>query len=241
LRGYAQLITRDISEQGASDPSRLSRALTRIDEQSGKLARLVAQLLDISRIDSGKLALERRPTDVAQLARGVAATIQAQSTDHLLKVRNTSPLLASIDPLRFEQVLVNLVGNAVKYSPNGGEINIDVSAVGTSSVVVAVRDHGIGIPHERRMHIFDRFYQAHGEGHFGGMGLGLYISRQIVEMHGARIEAEFPADGGTCFVVSLPAAAAVQDKAPRLRSDLGAVLAAPAQRRPAAAQLVGVA
>jgi signal transduction histidine kinase len=71
-------------------------------------------------------------------------------------------------------------------------------------VHLVVRDHGIGIPPERRARLFDRFYQAHGEGHFGGLGLGLFISRQIVELHGGTLEADFPPDGGTRFCVNLP-------------------------------------
>jgi signal transduction histidine kinase len=73
-----------------------------------------------------------------------------------------------------------------------------------ATVVLEVRDRGIGIPPERRAHLFDRFYQAHGEGYFGGLGLGLFISRQIVELHGGQIQVDFPPDGGTRFVVVLP-------------------------------------
>ena len=73
-----------------------------------------------------------------------------------------------------------------------------------TSVVISVRDHGIGIPPEMRGRIFDRFYQAHAGNHMSGMGLGLYISRQIVELHGGSIRAEFPPDGGSCFILELP-------------------------------------
>jgi signal transduction histidine kinase len=108
-----------------------------------------------------------------------------------------------VDPLRIEQVVTNLLSNAIKYSPDGGAIDVSVSC-GSDSVRLVVRDHGIGIPPERRARLFDRFYQAHGEGHFGGLGLGLFISRQIVELHSGTLEADFPADGGTRFQVTLP-------------------------------------
>ena len=118
-----------------------------------------------------------------------------------------------VDPLRLEQVLMNLIDNAIRYSPEGGSIEIEVAQPAPDRVRLAVRDHGIGIPPEKRAHIFDRFYQAHAGTHLVGLGLGLYISRQIVELHGGRIEAEFPPDGGTRFVVSLPTGLAVPSRA----------------------------
>lgn len=100
--------------------------------------------------------------------------------------------------------MTNQLDNAIKYSPDGGLIEIDVSQPGDQIVRIAITDHGIGIPEDRCSHIFDRFYQAHEEGKFGGMGLGLYISRQIVELHGGQLYAEFPPEGGTRFVVVVP-------------------------------------
>jgi signal transduction histidine kinase len=114
-----------------------------------------------------------------------------------------------VDPLRLEQVVTNLLDNAVKYSPNGGAIKVTLAlrrARDTAAdwAELSVRDYGLGIPPEQRGQIFERFYQAHGNGHKSGLGLGLYISRQIVELHGGEICAEFPPDGGTRFVVRLP-------------------------------------
>jgi signal transduction histidine kinase len=107
--------------------------------------------------------------------------------------------------MRLEQVVANLVGNAVKYSPNGGPIEVTLSEPDPTRIELIVRDWGLGIPPDRRANLFDRFYQAHGEGNFGGLGLGLYVSRQIVELHGGTIEADFPSDGGSRFIVTLPA------------------------------------
>jgi signal transduction histidine kinase len=113
-------------------------------------------------------------------------------------------LAAVVDPLRLEQVLVNLLDNAVKYSPEGGRIELRLSRPTPEQFEVSVRDHGLGIPSENRAQIFERFYQAHPSAHRGGMGLGLYITRQIIELHGGTIRADFPPDGGTRFVVRLP-------------------------------------
>src|SRR5262249_6316896 len=110
---------------------------------------------------------------------------------------------AEIDPLRIEQVMNNLLDNAIKYSPDGGVIEVSVSAVGNGSVRLAVEDRGLGIPTEHRSPRFERFYQVHTNS-LQWMGLGLYISRQIVELHQGTIAAEYPAEGGTRFVVTLP-------------------------------------
>ncbi len=206
LRGYAQLLGREFERGDAPNPDRARRAAVTIQVQADKLARLVAQLLDISRIQSGKLAIERKPTDLSHLMRDVIESARTQLKDHTLVARLPNELVLEIDPLRIEQVVTNLLDNAIKYSPDGGQIDASLRAE-ADQVVLSVRDHGVGVPLEHRAHIFDRFYQAHAGGpltSMAGMGLGLYISRQIVELHGGSIKAEFPDDGGTRFVVSLP-------------------------------------
>jgi signal transduction histidine kinase len=206
LRGYAQLLAREFDKGFASHPERARRAALTIQVQSDKLARLVGQLLDVSRIQSGRLAIERKPTDLSELVREVVDASRNRLKEHTLVMRLPNELWLSIDPLRVEQVVTNLIDNAIKYSPDGGQI--DVSLVnGPDRVELAIRDHGVGVPLEHRSHIFDRFYQAHTGGaltSMAGMGLGLYISRQIVELHGGSIQAEFPDDGGAKFVVTLP-------------------------------------
>jgi signal transduction histidine kinase len=106
-----------------------------------------------------------------------------------------------VDSLRLEQVLTNLLDNAVKYSLVGGPVEVVLRRVGSDTVELAVRDRGLGIPAEKRGQLFERFSQVHANGHRDG--LGLYISRQIVEVHGGGIRAEFAPDGGTRFVVRL--------------------------------------
>jgi PAS domain S-box-containing protein len=208
LRGYAQLLAREFDRGSAVNPDRARRGAQTIQVQSDKLARLVAQLLDVSRLQSGKLAIERTPCDVSELVREVVESARTQLKDHTLIARLPEELWASIDPLRIEQVVTNLLDNAIKYSPEGGQIDIAlVCDPAGARLHIIVRDHGVGVPPEHRAHIFDRFYQAHAGSPLtsvAGMGLGLYISRQIVELHGGTIEAEFPDDGGTRFLVSLP-------------------------------------
>jgi signal transduction histidine kinase len=205
LRGYAQLLMRNADNP---DPTMLVRALTTINVQSDKLVELTGKLLDVSRIDSGKLRLEPRPVDIAQLVRECVVTARETTDLHTLKVHAPQSSIVWIDPLRFEQVLANLLTNAVKYSPNGGVIEVSLEPAGDTCIQLRVRDHGLGIPPDRRERLFDRMYQAHGDGYLSGLGLGLFISRQIVELHGGRIEAQFPPDGGTQMCVTLPVGSA---------------------------------
>jgi signal transduction histidine kinase len=110
---------------------------------------------------------------------------------------------AVVDPTRVEQVLTNLLENAVKFGPRGSTIEVEV-AEADDGVRLAVRDTGPGVPEEKRAALFERGAQAHGHGHLGGLGLGLYVARAIVTEHGGRIWAEFPSTGGTRFVAWLP-------------------------------------
>jgi signal transduction histidine kinase len=119
-----------------------------------------------------------------------------------------------LDAIRIGQVLTNLLDNAIKFSPNGGTIDLTIDQPEPTTWRLNVRDHGAGIPPERMPRIFERHYQAHGEAHAGGMGLGLYVSRQIVELHGGTIAAHCPPDGGTCFTVTLPATLPVTPHSP---------------------------
>jgi signal transduction histidine kinase len=138
--------------------------------------------------------------------RDIVDAARSRLKDHTVVAMLPDELWANIDPLRIEQVVTNLIDNAIKYSPDGGQIDVALDC-GAGSLRIVVRDRGVGVPPEHRAHIFDRFYQAHAGGpltSMAGMGLGLYISRQIVELHAGSIDAEFPEDGGTRFIVTLP-------------------------------------
>lgn len=206
LRGFSQLVVRRLDTTGELDPFQVRRALFNIEQQSQKLSRLVTQLLDVSRADTGRLTVQPAETDLCSLVEGVAAAVRQSAGSRTITVHTPRvPVKAQIDPLRIEQVLTNLLDNAVKFSPESGQIEVDLVERG-GELCLSVTDHGMGIPLEHRDRIFDRFYQAHEGSASAGMGLGLYISAQIVERHGGTIRAEFPEGGGTRFVVSLPRA-----------------------------------
>jgi excisionase family DNA binding protein len=204
LSGHAQLVLRRLKRDGQLDAERVVPSLQAITGQADKLSRLLTQLLDISRLDAGKLTLEPQLADLATVVEQAVAGARTRSDRHAISLEAPPSVLAEVDPLRLEQVLVNLLDNAIKYSPNEGPIEVALSRPTHSTIELSVRDHGLGIPPEKRAHIFERFYQAHGNGYKSGMGLGLYISRQIVELHGGELAVEFPPDGGTRFVVRLP-------------------------------------
>jgi signal transduction histidine kinase len=214
LWGTAQVVLRRIERDGTIDGQRLERAFRTMNDQSLKMSRLVEQLLDVSRVGAGRLELDPQAADLRALLEEAVASAQARTGRHTVTLAAPpGPMMAVFDPLRLEQVLTNLLDNAIKYSPNGGPIEVILER-DEAAARIAVRDRGLGIPEEHRERVFDRFHQAHVGGHFSGMGLGLYISRQIVELHGGRIWAEFPQDGGTRFAVALPLRAAGQQDAP---------------------------
>jgi len=211
LRGFAQLTLRRLARDGRVEPGPLGKALETVDRQSEKLTRLVSQLLDVSRIEAGKLALDRTSADLVAIIELLVANAGATTHRHTIVLEAPPSAPGLVDLVRFEQVVTNLLDNAIKYSPRGGEIRVQVDLPSPGTMRLAVCDHGIGISPEKRRHIFDRFYQAHSGSHrtnMTGMGLGLYVSRQIVELHGGEIHAEFPAEGGSRFVVTLPIEAA---------------------------------
>lgn len=203
LRLYVQILLRLGSAGTRLDPDRLADALKNIDIQTEKISRLVDQLLDVSRIEAGKLLLHPEDADLVPLVAGLAGAAQNSTTRHSITFSGPLTLPTRLDPLRVEQVVANLLDNAVKFSPDGGAITVSVEDSDDQAVIM-VTDRGLGVPKEMRSHIFDRFYQAHSVNSSAGMGLGLYISAQIVELHQGRIWAEFPEEGGTRFVVSLP-------------------------------------
>jgi signal transduction histidine kinase len=208
LGAQAQLSLRRLQRNGQLEPERVAQALRTMGTQADKLTKLVNQLLDISRLNGGRLQLDQAPTDLAALVDQVVASTRSLTDKHSLSVTAPASFQCEVDALRLEQVLTNLLDNAIKYSPDGGSVEVVLAQTSASTVEVSVRDHGLGVPVDKRDRIFERFFQAHGSGH-SGMGLGLYVCRHIVELHGGQIRAEFPEDGGTRVSVVLPIARSV--------------------------------
>jgi signal transduction histidine kinase len=204
LRLAVQYLRRVTDDGGIGENAQLRPSLLTIEQQSLRLGRLVTELLETVRLRAGRIVLELRPANVADVVAKSVRDAQVTASRHEIALSAPRRLDAKIDAMRFEQIVTNLLDNAIKFSPSGGRIDVELSAPERGAVRLAVRDHGIGIAPEHRSHIFERFYRSQQSDQRAGLGLGLYVSRQIAELHGGRIEAEFPEDGGTRIVVSLP-------------------------------------
>lgn len=181
------------------------RTLDLAGRQVDRLDRMVGDLLDATRIEAGQLEVRPEIADLRVLVTHVAELFSAVTTTHEIVVNvPEEPVLAAFDPTRIEQVLSNLVSNAVKYSPRGGPITLGASVEGSDAVVL-VGDHGVGIAQEERDRIFEPFHRAEQtRALLPGVGLGLSVARKIVEAHGGRIQLESQVGRGSTFRVRLP-------------------------------------
>jgi signal transduction histidine kinase len=206
IKGFAQVALR-AHEMGRLDEERLVKSLTSINRVSDRLAKLVEDLLDVSRLRTERLRLTPERVDLAAFVNGFV-TRYSDQIDGAHRIRGDVPrsCVVAADPLRLEQVLLNLLDNAVKYSPGGGEISVKVRRRGAEGVV-SVTDRGVGIPSEAIRTIFEPFGRAVNAERLAipGMGLGLYICRSIVERLGGRIWAESGGEAaGATVSISLP-------------------------------------
>jgi signal transduction histidine kinase len=207
IQGYSQLLEGRL--RGHSGETKEMAHLRVIRSQVGRMRRLVDDLLDVSRIDRrGGVSIEPIDFDLAEELRDAVSRIAREHTDRRIDVAAPATLPVHADRDRIDQVLTNLIENAVKYSPDGGPIAVSAERRG-GEVEVRVADTGVGIPAEHRENVFERFYQADddaGRRRFGGLGLGLYISRAIVDAHGGRIwvAANRDAPSGSVFGFRIP-------------------------------------
>jgi signal transduction histidine kinase len=208
IQGYSQLLEGRLRGDHGGDSKEMAH-LRVIRSQVGRMRRLVDDLLDVSRIDRrGGVSIEPADFDLAEEIRDAVARAAREHTDRDIEVQVPATLPVHADRDRLAQVLGNLLENAVKYSPEGGPIRVVAERRG-GEVEVSVSDTGIGIPAEHRENVFERFYQADvdaGRRRFGGLGLGLYISRAIIDAHGGRIwaAANREAPSGSIFGFRIP-------------------------------------
>ncbi len=201
IKGYVSTLRR---EDAQWDPEIIQDSLAVIEEESDRLAGMIENLLDASRLQAGGLSIKRSDVSLPQMAQQLARRMQIQTSRHQIQVdfpANFPIILA--DETRLEQVLSNLIGNAIKYAP-GGEIRIS-GRVHQDDVIVCVSDQGPGIAPEDIPHIFDRFYRAPEMARqTKGAGLGLYLARAIIEAHDGRIWVDTEPGKGVRICFSLP-------------------------------------
>ncbi|HLV68644.1 MAG TPA: HAMP domain-containing sensor histidine kinase [Polyangiaceae bacterium] len=177
----------------------------RLDRQLDRLTRMVGDLLDATRIESGRLELRLQDVDIREAVRAMVDLYSPTTTTHRVVVKvPDEPVIVRADALRLEQVVSNLLSNAIKYSPKGGLVSVSVCAAGAEAVV-SISDQGVGIAPEEVPRVFEPFRRGSGTAESTpGAGLGLSIARRIIDAHGGHIDVESTVDVGSTFRVRLP-------------------------------------
>lgn len=200
---HVQLMERALAA-GEFDVSSTLRGIRSADTQARRLAHLVDRLLDVTRLASNRMTMHFDEFDLVQATRGVIASMadELRRARCAIEITAPAPVIGCWDRVRIEQVLTDLLSNAMKF---GEGRPIEVRVEGTDSAArVSIRDHGIGISSEDQVRIFGRFERAVSVRHFGGLGLGLYISAQILRAHGGTLRVESKPEQGALFVADLP-------------------------------------
>jgi len=215
LRLSVQRARRRLAKEARRPPDAVEDALQQIELESEHLSRLASHLLDLPWIESGAFVLRRSPTDLCRLVETAVAKARARTGEDRLRVHTPSePVVVSVDRKVVEQIVASAIGNALRASPPGSPIEVELTvhrpptaADGVAGTVrLAVRDHGMALPPEDRPRLFGRSFQVHSNAYASGLGLWLYVSRQLAELHNGCIDVEFPDDGGTQVILSLPLA-----------------------------------
>jgi signal transduction histidine kinase len=211
IRAQAQLLARRAARGGGRDAAATLAALNKIDLATRKMTRLVDQMLDVAQLQVGHpLQLNKRPTDLVQVAQEVINELDDPEASRRVRLETgEASLVGTWDAARVERALSNLVSNAVKFSPQGGEVVVSLARetreAGQEWAIVQVRDQGVGIPADELPRIFDRFFRGRNVvGKIYGTGIGLAGVRQIVEQHGGIITVESAEGAGTTVTLELP-------------------------------------
>jgi signal transduction histidine kinase len=209
LRLQAVELFRWLSSQAslAEHEPALRKRIKVIDRQIDRLGKLTGELLDVTRITSGRLELSREPMDLAALGREIVDRYRGEEVRGApgILFEGDGSVLGEWDPSRLDQVVSNLVANAIRYG-EGKPVHVAVRRSDGAALII-VKDRGIGIAPDHKERIFERFERAVSSQHFGGLGLGLWIARRVVEAHGGAIEVDSQLGEGAIFTVTLPLAA----------------------------------
>jgi signal transduction histidine kinase len=206
LKIQMQSLMRKLGPSGASEINweAIAKMMQSSHRQIERLSRLIDELLDVSRINVGHLKLTVEPHDLSQIVKNVVGNISTNNSEGTgpIEIDADHPVVGQWDAFRIEQVVTNLLANAIKYG-SGKPIKISVSTANNLARLV-IQDHGIGIAKQDQTRIFERFERAVSSRHFGGLGLGLFIAKQIVNSHGGSISVESEPGLGSKFTVELP-------------------------------------
>jgi K+-sensing histidine kinase KdpD len=202
IKGYSTTLMKHAAKL---NPEEQQEFLTIIDEEADRLNELIGNLLDLSGLQAGMLSMRREAIRLGEIAQTAVNRARRRSEKHEVTLNWESDPIILADPKRMEQVFMNLLVNAIKYSPDGGRVSMR-GWVEKGDLMVSVTDEGVGIPRSEVGRIFDRFHRVEGElkHRIGGTGLGLAICRRLVDAHQGKISVESELGKGSIFYISLP-------------------------------------
>jgi PAS domain S-box-containing protein len=201
ISGYLQILERNLPDDNKRNKLFVKKAIQQVD----RLSALVADLLDVSKIQAGHLPLSFSSFDLLKVIEGVAEIGKHLYSSHTLEVNYPSDSLwIYADKQRIEQVLINLISNAVKYSPEANRVIINIVR-SNDKIKIGIQDFGIGIPETEQKHIFSKFYRGGGlSSQISGLGIGLYLSSEIIKQHNGKIWVDSKPDHGSTFFFEIP-------------------------------------
>lgn len=201
IKAYTQLAIIHCKENRIE---KVKEFLIKTDNHIIKINKLISELLDISKIHAGKLDLDLNKIELSHFLKGTLENIQEIISDHLIKIEKNDQTYINADTLRLEQVIINLITNAAKYSPGKTEIIVN-SKIEDNYVIISIKDFGVGIPAGYEKKIFERFYRVdETSSHFNGLGIGLFISAEIIKQHNGFIWAISGEKNGSTFYIKIP-------------------------------------
>jgi PAS domain S-box-containing protein len=200
IKAYTQLAL----SQSSKCPENVGSYLKKVDTYTGKLNTLINDLLDVSKLHAGKLKLTQFTKDFSVFLEEAINSIQQITSDHTIVIHENDHANVTMDVMRMEQVIANLISNAAKYSPGENEIVVR-SHRNNDHLLISITDFGIGIAKDKQENIFTRFFRVdESEKYFSGLGIGLFISSEIISQHGGKIWVESNLGKGSTFYFSLP-------------------------------------
>jgi len=202
IKGYMQLLER---MTGNADSNTVQKYVGKANQQIEKLEQLVSDLLDVSKIESGRLLFNKKTFEFNGLLQNALETIRQTNYNFQIHVKGNASVTIYADEVRIEQVLINLLNNAIKYSPDSTEVEVETEIVPDKTLTVKVKDYGVGIPKEKQQHLFKKFYRVESAQHFfQGLGIGLYICAEIIKRHNGTYGVESMPGKGSIFYFSIP-------------------------------------
>jgi two-component system CheB/CheR fusion protein len=206
IKGYVQLLLTMLEEKDKVPAIPLKTSLGRIDSQVLRLTRLITEMLDLSRIEAGKLELQQTTFSLNALVEETVQDVLHTSPTHTINIQHDLGCSIEGDEDRIGQVLINFLNNAIKYSPAQSQVDVHVHKAGENLVAVSVKDTGIGIEKKDQQKIFERFYRVGGESElsYSGFGIGLFIANEIIQRHDGYIIVNSEKGQGSTFTFFLP-------------------------------------